>query len=282
MTHSSRREQLLRQIITWAESRADILAVVLVGSGARLDLPADEWSDIDLVLVAADPSAYLGSDAWCAAIDEPWIGTLERGPDGQIVERRVLFRSGIDADFIVISSDLRALQTEPLQSITARGMRVLLDKDMLLCGLTGEERQAAAPQPPSRAEFAELVNDFWFHAVWAAKKIRRGELWTAKSCCDGYMKRLLLAMIEWRAQPSGAAIWYSGRFIERWAGADVVARLGSVFAHYDEADIWRALIQTMELFAAISRQTAQRLGYAYPDEQARGISAWVKEKLEAG
>ncbi len=279
MANSSRREQLLRQIIAWAESRADIKALGLVGSGARLDLPADEWSDIDLVLVAEDPSAYLGSDNWCAAIDEPWVGTLERGPGGQIVERRVLFRSGIDADFIVISSDLRALQTEALKSITARGMRILLDKDMLLCGLMGEERQAAVSPAPSCAEFTELVNDFWFHAVWTAKKMRRGELWTAKSCCDGYMKRLLLAMIEWHAQPSGTATWYSGRFIERWAGADVVARLGSVFAHYEEADIWRALIQTMELFAAISRGMAQRLGFAYPDEQARGISAWVKAKL---
>jgi hypothetical protein len=38
-------------------SQTGIRAVGLVGSRARLDHPADEWSDLDLVLVATDPQA---------------------------------------------------------------------------------------------------------------------------------------------------------------------------------------------------------------------------------
>ena len=282
----SNRGHLLRRIIAWAENRADILALVLVGSSARDELPADEWSDIDLVLVAAEPEVYLDSAAWAAEIDEPWIATLERGPDGKIVERRVLFRSGIDADFIVIArAGLSAFQAEPLRSITARGMKILLDKEHLMPELQKEEQRSGAPILPSFAEFSEQVNDFWFHAVWTAKKLRRGELWTAKSCCDGYMKRLLLRMIEWRALALGGAnaasgaVWYNGRFIERWAGAELVERLGTAFAHYDEAGIWQALSNTLDLFGAISRETAQRLGYAYPQEEAQGITRWVNAKL---
>ena len=63
----SSRGLLLRRIIAWAESRADILALVLVGSSARDELPADEWSDIDLVIVAAEPGTVSG------------LGRLDRG-----------------------------------------------------------------------------------------------------------------------------------------------------------------------------------------------------------
>jgi len=48
---------LLQRIIDWARKEAGIRAAFLVGSGARQDHPADEWSDIDLVLVATDPRA---------------------------------------------------------------------------------------------------------------------------------------------------------------------------------------------------------------------------------
>jgi len=45
-----------------------------------------------------------------------------------------------------------------------------------------------AAHPPAQDEFLDLINDFWYHTVWTAKKLRRGELWTAQGCSDSYMK----------------------------------------------------------------------------------------------
>ena len=33
--------------------------------------------------------------------------------------------------------------------------------------------------PPDAAAFAELASDFWYHALWTARKLRRGEVFTA-------------------------------------------------------------------------------------------------------
>ena len=67
-----------------------------------------------------------------------------------------------------------------------RGFRWVVDKDGLSRLLDG------IPAPPSTEFHAEdleaVVRDFWYHAIWTAKKLRRGEVWVAKACCDGYLK----------------------------------------------------------------------------------------------
>jgi aminoglycoside 6-adenylyltransferase len=62
------KSQLLQRILEWANSQADIRAVILVGSAARTDHPADEWSDLDLVVIAADPQIYLSTTGWLATL----------------------------------------------------------------------------------------------------------------------------------------------------------------------------------------------------------------------
>ena len=54
-------------------------------------------------------------------------------------------------------------------------------------------------RPPTEQECLEAINDFWYHALWTAKKLRRGELLSAKGCCDGHLKELLLRMTAWHA-----------------------------------------------------------------------------------
>ena len=280
---ADKREDLLQRIIAWAQGRGDVRGLALIGSGARDEQPADEWSDLDFVLVSAEAGRYLGGTEWFAEIAEPWIATVERSPQGVLYERRVLFYGGLDADFILLSSaDLGPLGQEPLATILTRGIKVLVDKDQLLSGSLPGIRASQGDKnrnfAPTAEEFSELVNDFWYHAVWTAKKIRRGELWTAKSCCDVYMKSHLLKAVEWTAG-EGVQTWYNGRFIERWAGADVLARLRGVFAHYEEEDLWRALGETMALFDRCAQATALRLGYPYPRDAAKGITSWVNARL---
>jgi len=89
------------------------------------------------------------------------------------------------------------------------------------------------------------------HAVWATKKLRRGELFIAKSCCDNTMKRLLRQMIEWHARATHGwdyDTWYDGRFLHQWADPRTAAGLREADAHYDADDVRRALFATTDLF----------------------------------
>jgi aminoglycoside 6-adenylyltransferase len=273
---------MLERIITWASGQVGIRAAALVGSAARLDHPADEWSDLDLVLVAADPRAYLGSTAWLAELGEVWFSYQEFHFEGQeACERRILFAGGQDVDFMVysIESARQGFAGTFVPEIAARGLRVLLDKDGILPPMP-VATLAGTVQPPSWGEFSETVNDFWFHAVWTAKKLRRGELWTAIRCCDDYLKRLLLRMLEWQAQAAQEGTvdtWFNGRFMEQWASPAALEKLRIAFAHYDEQDIWRALRVSMELFDQVAKETAAGWGYTYPAENVEKVMRWVEE-----
>jgi aminoglycoside 6-adenylyltransferase len=88
-----------------------------------------------------------------------------------------------------------------IADIIRRGVRVLVDKDGKLAQILNLPLPALPlQQKPLEAEFVNAINDFWYHTLWSAKHLQRGELWWAKSGVDMHLKGLLLRMLEWHAR----------------------------------------------------------------------------------
>ena len=280
---------LLERVVDWAQTDGDVRALILLGSRARVDPPADEWSDTDLIVVVPDPSAFLADASWTARFGSVAVTFVEVTPHGRS-ERRVLYADGTDLDAVPVGLDeAQAGLREPGPlSMLARGYWILVDKEGILGDLpalidrAADEHGSAYEWPPGPGPFENLVNDFWYHAVWSARKLRRGELWVARDCVDGSMKALLLRVIEWRARAitDGGDHWFAGRFLERWADPDTVRALRDCFAHYDEADISRGLLATMELFRRLANDLAIRLELPYPARADEAATALVLELLQ--
>lgn len=266
-------EDLESRCVEWVRAEEGIRAAAVLGSRSRTIRPADPWSDLDVVLFAVDPAPYLSDASWLSAMGPVWLTFVERTGAGEGKERRALFEGGMDVDFaffpaVLLSEASRGSMPPEAALIASRGMRTLVDKDgrMEACF-----RELGPPEPgrlPSQAEFLNLVSDFLYHTVWTAKKLRRGELWTAKGCSDSYMKWRLLTMIEWHARAvhgAGYDTWHNGRFLEQWADPRIVHGLGRVFASYEAEDLWRGLSATVDLFRWIAKEVSQRLGFPYPE-----------------
>jgi aminoglycoside 6-adenylyltransferase len=185
------------RVVDWARAKDDIRIVLIVGSWARADHPADEWSDLDIGFTTMDPKRYLTSDAWLGEIDDVWLVY----PDPVGVSRHVLFKGGLDAGLAPIPHSsvklavryLPALRRMPVPGAlrnpierelasaaeyVGRGVRVLLDKDGLAERFFSLLPDVSAkPSAPSETQYANAVKQFWFEAVWTAKHLRRGELW---------------------------------------------------------------------------------------------------------
>src|SRR5512140_1492030 len=119
--------QLEQAFVQWARERADVRAAVVVGSRARRDHPADEWSDLDLIVYITDPQPYACDETWLDEIAEVWARTIDRTRGGD-PEWLVLFADGVKGDFVLAngSAPLRAhLPFSPYKNVVRRGVRVL-------------------------------------------------------------------------------------------------------------------------------------------------------------
>lgn len=268
-------EQLALSFLAWAQTEPSLRAAAIIGSQARSDHPADPWSDLDIMVFASDVEPYIAGGGWAEQIAPVWLSFVERTPDGQGWERRVLYAGGLDVDFALLPAAWLSAMAETeispdMADVIRRGYRILLDKDGLLEEIVRRPLPQAPPfQPPTETAFLNAVHDFWYHSLWTIRHLRRGELWWAKSGCDGRLKALLHQMLEWHAQAMGGPAtdtWMRGRFLEEWADPRAVAQLRHAFAHYDAEDIARALLSTMDLFRWLAIEVAESWRYPYPTQ----------------
>jgi aminoglycoside 6-adenylyltransferase len=262
-------DETLAQIVAWANHRDDVQAAILLGSQARTEHKADEWSDIDVVLVVDDPDHYLGSSAWLAGLGSPLLTFVQPAALGGGLERRVLFRSGMDVDFAfvpaAVAQSLATMADDPeVLKVLGRGVRVLVDtSDYIKEALDGRSYSGPLVDLPSQAEFEQTVISFWYHVILAAKKLRRGEVWVAKSECDSHLKKRVVELMTWQARLTNpqADTWHEGRFLEEWADRQSLEEFRDACARYDPSDVARALRATAEMFERLEVACAQGLGF---------------------
>jgi aminoglycoside 6-adenylyltransferase len=257
-------EALVAAVTAWGRERSDVQAVLVVGSRARADTPADRWSDTDLAMVVDDPAPYLASAEWLAAFGEPLLTFVEPTAVGPFAERRVLFETGLEVDFALLPvAAARQMAQDPEgMAVLRRGFQILVDKVGLEAVLRDSATQPPAASLPDQAAFAQLTHDFWYHLLWAAKKLRRGELWIATQACNCHLKGLLVLLLGWHARATEplADTWHGGRFLERWADPQALGELGDAYAGYQAAEVARALWATADLFERLEHESAERLG----------------------
>ncbi len=273
---NTRMDLIAAAVSEWAREREDVRAAFVVGSQARTDVPADRWSDLDLALFVDDPRVLAEDASWVEEFGTPVFTFLEPTAFGDRVERRVLYETGEDVDFPLLeASAWRELLSSPdAQRLIARGYRVLYDD----LGLAEAAAAVTEPPPeplPDSARLRELSSDFWYHALWTAKKLRRGEVFTAIGCLNGYLPWKLAVLMAWhaRALDPTADTWHSGRFLERWADPGVLAALEKAFAHYDLRDVARGLWDMIDVWQGLEEEVARRLeldtGLDYADLRRR-------------
>lgn len=126
---SDQVELFLHEFVAWASSRSDILGVALVGSFARN--AATESSDVDLVILACDPQAYLNNQGWVHQFGEP--SRLQTEDYGELTSLRVWYADGGEIEYGLTSENWAAVSLdEGTRRVIAGGMRVLFERGPIL------------------------------------------------------------------------------------------------------------------------------------------------------
>lgn len=260
-----RYEAIKKKLLEIAKEDNNIKAIAAIGSSTRETVKADEYSDLDIVIATEDTDGWLYGEMpkRLGEIKISFIGTTITGEK----ERRVLYENALDVDMLVLTPNQleTSIKQHEAEFVCNRGYTVLYDdmnvKKMLDTYVNREVKHTSL----NEEEFINLVNDFYFHTIWASKKILRGELWASKMCIDCCLKEHLLQVIEmYSVDRYHVDVWHGGRFLDRWVEDDIKQELRRCFAHYDREDMVTALFATMKLFSRLSEAVAQMEGYEYP------------------
>src|SRR3954470_8578795 len=245
---TERVARFLGDLERFAREEQDVRVAVVIGSQARADVPADEWSDVDVALFVDDAAARVADTGWLEAFGTPVLTFLEPTPGGGPIERRVLYADGLEVDFVVVPAEgFGQFLSDPWTArVRLRGERVLYDE----LGVT----PPTDPGPEAPPEPGQLVHDFWYHALWAAKKLRRGEGVTARGGVE-HCKHLLLelARAHAHARPDAPDTWHSERFAEQWADPRALAGVWANAAAPEE--LGAALLQVCDASDALAAET---------------------------
>jgi uncharacterized protein len=136
MDHQS---SIARGISEWARSRADIIALALVGSRARGSARPD--SDVDFVILASDPSIYRTDSKWLTEILWPPAGagtvTWHDANYGNAWSRHISLTDGTVVELTFVSADWARI--EPIdpgtRAVVRGGCRILWDPHAMLSRL---------------------------------------------------------------------------------------------------------------------------------------------------
>lgn len=267
-----------KNILEYASRDTDIKAIVLIGSSVRETVTADAFSDLDLIIATENPEKWLTGEyperfgTVSISFIEPALG------DGK--ERRIIYDEDKDVDMIIFTPEqfVNNIKNGVVQWVMNRGYEVMYDSGGFTELIKQYVNNESSNPKMSEAEYRNLVNDFYFHNIWASKKLKRGEIWAAKMCVDGYLKNHLLKMMElYCFLQDGRDVWHEGRFLDQWAEDDILKELKYCFAHYEKDDIMRALLATHKLFDRIAKTVAEMLGYHYPYEAEKCAKGYINK-----
>lgn len=256
-----------KSLIEYACLDDNIKAIIAIGSSTREDNKADEYSDLDMIIVSEDVGRWYSGE-YPKLLGNVSISFLEPTLGGGM-ERRSIYDDDLDVDMIIFTPKQfeDALKTGVAGWVMNRGYKILHDIGSYKELIKYYVKKGHSNPQMSEDEFDNIVNDFFFHNIWASKKLMRGELWSAKMCVDAYLKNYLLKVIEiYCFEIENMDVWHDGRFIDKWAGDNIIQELKKCFAHYERQEVFSALKATNHLFERITKEIAKKKNYSYPNE----------------
>ena len=262
-------------MLAWAQRDDNVLALITTGSAARSDARRDEFSDLDVEVIARDPQPLLADDSWFTGFGGIWV--VLRFDRLRYPTRLVIYDGGSKVDFTVAGVRRLEEMSDQLDPLYERGYRVLLDKG----GAAGNLPPASGGFPvhaaPAQTEYDATVEEFWFEAAHLPWYLARDDLWVVKFR-DWTMKTDLLKMLEWHAAAHSEApvdVWHIGTRMKEWVDEETWRQIHDVYARFHQRDSWRALLASCDLFAQLSRETAEASGLTYPVELERYVRDYL-------
>lgn len=271
-------EQVLKQILDFAQNDANIRAVVMNGSRVNPNILIDIFCDYDVICFAHDIERYVIDQSWIPSFGDQVI--LQFNRDDEQPEKSFVFlmqfADGVRIDLSF--ADLDMIQTSLDDSLTV----VLLDKDQCILPVPAPNESSYITKKPSQAEYDLMVNEFWWVSTYVAKALWRNETVTAKYLFEVILHDCLNRMVTWyiaMMHDWQINVGKMGKKFGKLLPPDFWQELLSTYPGIEEEDIWQALFRAGELMRKVSIPVAENLGYDYHYGEDERVSAYLRQVM---
>jgi len=269
-------EEMLELILNVAKEDPDIRAVLMSGSRANKDCPVDKYQDFDIVYFVKDVQPYWDNMSW---IEEKFgKPILVQKPES--IELIPPDRDGNYA-YLMIFEDGNRIDLQFTASIyedDGEPVVLLLDKDGTFPDIKVQE-DFWYVRKPSQKYFADCCCEFHWCLNNVAKGIARDELSYAMKQHNEYVRNMLVLMLSWYVgtrHDFQVSPGKEGKYFKKYLPEELYERFRKTYSDADYEHMWEAAFEMLYLFGDVARDVAEKLGFAYDEEEEQGIEKYMK------
>jgi aminoglycoside 6-adenylyltransferase len=271
-------KQMIDLILGVAQQDEYVRAVIMNGSRANPNAPADIFQDYDIVYIVTEIASFKAEPTWIDRFGERMIMQLPEdmvdpppsGDDGYAYLIQFADGNRIDLSLYPVAK-IAEMERDSLSIL-------LLDKDGIIDPFPSPSDRDYQVQPPTAKLFADCCNEFWWVSTYVAKGLWREEISYAKAMQDQVVRPMLMKMLNWYI---GIKTGFSispgkhGKYFKQHLEPELWDQLMATYADADYDHTWDSLTQMGQLFRRVSSNVADHFGFEYPQAEDQNVSAHI-------
>ena len=262
-------KEMMDLIINTAKNDDRIRAVVLNGSRADdFILYKDKYQDYDIVYLVTDFQYFVDNKNWIDIFGErimlemPTYKDVEPSNYDGYFNYQMLFTDGTRIDLTFASVDNASDFGEDDVG------RVILDKDNIFVNAEFDNGTQYFVNMPSKKDFENKCNTFWWSTQNIAKGIKRKELPYVMKMFN-WVRDNLDDMISWyigMCHDYKVSSGKMGRYFEKYLDNSLWEKYMSTYPSGEYDAIWSSLFSMCDLFKQLAIKIADEYSYDYPHQ----------------
>ena len=271
-----KENQVLKQILDFANSEDRVRAVMLNGSRLNTNAPKDIMQDYDIVFFIrnVEDLKFKKNQTWINIFGELVIMQQNDFEDGSYIFL-MQFKDGVRIDLSF--RDINKIEEISIEDTLSK---ILLDKDNIGLKLPMPSDSCHYVQKPNEKEFDELLNELWWIQTYVAKAIWRDELPMAKYMFDVVLMESVVKLLSWHigeVHNWNINVGMCGKWFKRYLSDGIYNEFISIYPTIDYGEIWESLSNLGEFVRKIGKGLAESLGYIYPMEDDINVVEYIKK-----
>jgi aminoglycoside 6-adenylyltransferase len=274
-----KENEVMKQILDFANSEDRVRAVMLNGSRVNLNAPKDIMQDYDIVFFITDVEdlSYKIDQSWINIFGELVIMQQNDFEDGSYIFL-MQFKDGvrIDLSFKDVKKIKEIVREDTLS-------KILLNKDDIELKIPASNDTGYYVLKPSKKEFDELLNEAWWIQTYVAKGIWRDELPLAKDMFDVILMDCIRTLLSWyigEKHEWNINVGKCGKWFKKYLSDEMYNDFISIYPTIDYDKMWESLFRAGKFIGKIGNLLAESLEYSYPTKDDINVTEYIKKIKE--